>query len=60
MLLQIDENHTRIENNKPIIDLIVIAKWAGGPVVKAPMSVGDYGMSHEEVYGYYCYRTLTK
>ena len=39
---------------------IVIAKWAVGPVVKAPMDVGPMWMKHGEGVCYYCYRTLTK
>ncbi len=53
----IDASH---RNERYEYDPIVIAKWAGGPVIKGPMSVGDYGMTHGEIYGYYCYRTLTK
>lgn len=53
----IDSSH---RNERYEYDPIVIAKWAGGPVIKGPMSVGDYGMSHSQVYGYYYYRTLTK
>lgn len=36
-----------------VYDPIVIAKWGDGPVVKAPMSVGMFGMYHEEIENYY-------
>ncbi len=43
-------------------DPIVIAKWAGGPIVKGPMSAGDYHMEHGNggVVNYYWYRASTK
>lgn len=40
-------------------DPIVIAKWAGGPIVKGPMSAGNYHMENSEV-KYYWYRASTK
>ncbi|MCM1307021.1 MAG: hypothetical protein NC223_00300 [Butyrivibrio sp.] len=54
----VDETNMRYENGKYVYDPIVIAKWAGGPVVKGPMSVGNYAMSHDEIYGYYVYNDL--
>lgn len=57
----VDETNIRIEHDKPIFDPIVKAKWGGGPVVKAPMSVGPMGMEHEDVRGnYYYYGTFPK
>lgn len=39
-------------------DPIVIAKWAGGPIVKGPMSAGRYDMYDSEVkYYWYCAST---
>lgn len=40
-------------------DPIVIGKWAGGPIIKGPMSAGNYHMEHSEV-KYYYYNTSTK
>lgn len=57
----VDETNIRIENDKPIQDPIVKAKWGyWGPVVKAPMSVGPMGMEVANVYGFYYYGAFPK
>lgn len=40
-------------------DPIVIGKWAGGAIIKGPMSAGNYKME-SSVVKYYYYNTLTK
>lgn len=55
----VDATHISYIKSKLEYDPIVKAKWGYyGPVVKAPMNVGMYGMSHDSIEHYYYYGSV--
>ena len=55
----VDEKNKVWKDGREVLDPIVVAKWAGGPVVRGPMSAGTYSMEHGKGVKYY-YLKLTK
>lgn len=49
-----------MKSGRWVLDPIVVAKWAGGPVVRGPMNAGKFYMKHGDGVKYYYYRALTK
>ena len=56
----VDEDNEVWKDGRWVLDPIVVAKWAGGPVVRGPMNAGKFYMKHGDGVKYYYYRALTK
>ncbi len=55
----VDEDNEVWKDGRWVLDPIVVAKWAGGPIVRGPMNAGAFRMEHGPGVKYY-YLSLTK